>query len=76
MVEPGQTLLDAGLAAGPAMPHSCTVGNCGDCMVRLRSGEIAQNEPNCLTPQQRSEGYVLTCVGCPLAGVTVDIADP
>ncbi|MFD5139153.1 hypothetical protein ACFWMX_23405 [Streptomyces sp. NPDC058378] len=25
-------------------------------MVRLRSGEVAQNEPNCLTPQQRSEG--------------------
>ncbi|MFJ2292481.1 hypothetical protein ACIOG7_12395 [Streptomyces sp. NPDC087894] len=45
-------------------------------MVRLRSGEVAQNEPNCLTPQQRSEGYVLTCVGCPLSGVTVDIADP
>lgn len=76
MVEPGQTLLDAGLAAGLAMPHSCTVGNCGDCMVRLRSGEVAQSEPNCLTPQQRSEGYVLTCVGCPLSGVTVDIAEP
>ncbi|MFJ8858980.1 2Fe-2S iron-sulfur cluster-binding protein [Streptomyces sp. NPDC102451] len=76
VVEPGQTLLEAGLAAGLAMPHSCTVGNCGDCMVRLRSGEVAQNEPNCLTPQQKSEGYVLTCVGCPLSGVTVDIAVP
>ncbi|SCK45090.1 hypothetical protein B046DRAFT_04501 [Streptomyces sp. LamerLS-316] len=76
MVEPGQTLLEAGLAAGLAMPHSCTVGNCGDCMVRLRGGEVVQGEPNCLTPQQKSEGYVLTCVGCPLSGVTVDIADP
>ncbi|MEU0645882.1 2Fe-2S iron-sulfur cluster-binding protein [Streptomyces umbrinus] len=75
VVEPGQTLLDAGLAAGLPMPYSCTVGNCGDCMVRLRAGEITQNEPNCLTPQQRADGYVLTCVGCPLSKVTLDIAD-
>lgn len=76
VVEPGQTLLDAGLAAGLAMPHSCTVGNCGDCMVRLRSGEVTQNEPNCLTPRQQADGDVLTCVSCPLSKVTLDIADP
>jgi len=76
MVKPGQTLLDAGLAAGLPMPHSCTVGNCGDCMVRLHSGEVTQNEPNCLTPQQQADGYVLTCVGCPHSKVTLDIADP
>ncbi|MEU9896910.1 2Fe-2S iron-sulfur cluster-binding protein [Streptomyces phaeochromogenes] len=76
VVEPGQTLLDAGLAAGLPMPYSCTVGNCGDCMVRLRGGEVTQNEPNCLTPQQKADGYVLTCVGCPLSKVTLDIAEP
>ncbi|MFD3378288.1 MULTISPECIES: 2Fe-2S iron-sulfur cluster-binding protein [unclassified Streptomyces] len=75
VVEPGQTLLDAGLAAGLPMPYSCTVGNCGDCMVRLRGGEVTQNEPNCLTPAQKADGYVLTCVGCPLSKVTLDIAD-
>jgi ferredoxin-NADP reductase len=76
LVEPGQTLLDAGLAAGLPMPFSCTVGNCGDCMVRLRGGEVTQNEPNCLTPRQKADGYVLTCVGSPLSKVTVDITDP
>ncbi|MGO1053336.1 FAD-binding oxidoreductase [Crossiella sp. CA198] len=76
VVEPGQTLLDAGLAAGLPMPYSCTVGNCGDCMVKLRTGQVAMNEPNCLTPQQQADGYVLTCVGCPLAKVTLDIAEP
>jgi uncharacterized protein len=73
VVEPGQTLLDAGLAAGLSMPYSCTVGNCGDCMVKLRVGEVAVNEPNCLTPQQKADGYVLTCVGCPLSKVTLDV---
>jgi uncharacterized protein len=76
VVEPGQTLLDAGLAAGLPMPYSCTVGNCGDCMVKLRSGDVAMNGPNCLTPRQKADGYVLTCVGCPLSKVTLDIAEP
>ncbi|MFD1050718.1 flavin reductase family protein, partial [Kibdelosporangium lantanae] len=74
VVEPGQTLLDAGLAAGLPMPFSCTVGTCGDCMVRLRGGEVTMNEPNCLTPRQLVDGYVLTCVGCPMSEVTLDIA--
>jgi uncharacterized protein len=74
VVEPGQTLLDAGLAAGWPMPYSCTVGNCGDCMVRLRSGQVSRNEPDCLTPGQRAEGLVLTCTACPLSAVTLDIA--
>lgn len=52
VVEPGQTLLDAGLAAGLPMPYSCTVGNCGDCLVRLRDGEVEMTGPNCLTPRQ------------------------
>jgi ferredoxin len=76
VVDPGQTLLDAGLVAGLPMPYSCTVGSCGDCMVRLRDGEVAQNEPNCLTPRQRAAGYVLACVGCPRSKVTLDIAEP
>jgi ferredoxin-NADP reductase/predicted pyridoxine 5'-phosphate oxidase superfamily flavin-nucleotide-binding protein len=76
VVEPGQTLLDAGLASGLPMPYSCTVGNCGDCMVRLRGGEVAMNGPNCLTPTQKADGYVLTCVGFPLSKVTLDIAEP
>ncbi|WP_327687964.1 2Fe-2S iron-sulfur cluster-binding protein [Streptomyces tubercidicus] len=76
VVEAGQTLLDAGLASGLPMPHSCTVGNCGECLVRLRSGEVTQNEPNCLTADQKADGYVLACVSCPLSKVTLDIADP
>ncbi|SFQ07157.1 hypothetical protein SAMN05421854_108363 [Amycolatopsis rubida] len=76
VVEPGQTLLDAGLAAGLPMPYSCTVGNCGDCMVKLCGGEVAMNGPNCLTPRQKADGYILTCMSCPMSKVTLDIAEP
>lgn len=74
VVEPGQALLDAGLAAGLPMPYSCTVGNCGDCVVKLRGGQVAMNGPNCLTPRQEADGHVLTCVGSPLSEVVLDIA--
>ncbi|MFH8442021.1 2Fe-2S iron-sulfur cluster-binding protein [Streptomyces sp. NPDC018026] len=76
VVEPGQTLLDAGLAAGLPMPYSCTVGNCGDCMARVRDGEVTQPEHTCLTPEQKAGGWVLTCVGCPVSAVALDISDP
>ncbi|WP_306207057.1 pyridoxamine 5'-phosphate oxidase family protein [Actinoplanes sp. RD1] len=63
VVEPGQTLLDAGLAAGLPMPFSCTVGSCGECVMRLRSGRV--------TPPP-ADGRVLTCVSSPESEVTLD----
>ncbi|MBM7077262.1 2Fe-2S iron-sulfur cluster-binding protein [Micromonospora humida] len=74
-VEPGQSLLDAGLAAGIDLPFSCTVGTCGECVVRLRRGDVVVSGPNCLTPQQRAAGYTLTCAGQPLSEVAIDLAD-
>ncbi|WP_432091701.1 2Fe-2S iron-sulfur cluster-binding protein [Streptomyces sp. NRRL F-5630] len=76
VVEPGQTLLDAGLAAGLPLPYSCTVGSCGECAVRVRGGEVAQPDHTCLTPEQRGRGQVLACVSCPLSRVTLDLAEP
>lgn len=57
----GQTLLEAGLAAGLSMPFSCAMGGCAACKVRLVDGDVVQEEPNCLTESERAEGYVLAC---------------
>src|SRR5690606_29314364 len=43
-VEPGQTLLEAGLAAGADLPFSCAMGGCGACKVRLVSGAVYTEE--------------------------------
>jgi ring-1,2-phenylacetyl-CoA epoxidase subunit PaaE len=64
-VEPGQTVLEAGLAAGIEMPFSCAMGGCGTCRVRLTAGDVQMEEPNCLSRAEREQGYVLTCVGRP-----------
>jgi ring-1,2-phenylacetyl-CoA epoxidase subunit PaaE len=64
-VEPGQTILEAALAAGVDMPFSCAMGGCGACRVRLTGGDVRMEEPNCLSRAEREQGYVLTCVGRP-----------
>ena len=59
----GQTILDAAIAAGAPLPFSCAVGGCGACKVKLDSGTVDVETPNCLTREERAAGYVLTCVG-------------
>ncbi|GAA2575269.1 hypothetical protein GCM10010435_58910 [Winogradskya consettensis] len=72
-VAAGQTLLDAGLEAALPLPYSCTVGSCGECRIRLTSGEVTMAEPNCLSPADRDNGYILACVAQPRTAVTVEI---
>lgn len=72
---PGQTLLEAGLAAGVEMPFSCTMGGCAACKVKLLEGEVASDEPNCLTESERAEGWVLTCVSRAAGPVTLEIEE-
>lgn len=69
----GVTLLEAGLSASLPMPYSCTVGGCGTCLVRLLSGEVRLEEPNCLSQEERASGMVLACVSRPLSAVAVEV---
>ena len=64
-VAPGERLLEASLAAGLDMAHSCTLGGCGACMVWLERGEVDLDEPNCLSPEERAAGKILICVARP-----------
>ena len=59
---PGETILEAGLRGGAALPFSCAMGGCGACRVRLQSGSVVMDEPHCLTAEERQDGVILTCV--------------
>lgn len=72
-VEPGQTLLEAGLAAGAALPYSCAMGGCGACRVRLTDGEVTLDAPNCLTDRERADGFILACVARPKRACAVQV---
>jgi ferredoxin-NADP reductase len=70
--KPGETILDAGLGAGLDLSYSCAMGGCASCRVRVTRGTVEMEEPNCLSPEEREQGYVLACVACPTSNVEVD----
>jgi ring-1,2-phenylacetyl-CoA epoxidase subunit PaaE len=63
-VRPGDTLLDAALNAGIALPFSCCSGGCGACRVHITDhlGHVVLDEPNSVTPEDRSRGDVPACL--------------
>lgn len=72
MQQPGESILDAGLREAVALRYSCTVGGCAACRVRVVSGAVALNEPNCLTPEERAQGYTLACSAFALEPVVIE----
>lgn len=72
-VPPGQSILEAALDAGLAMPFSCGMGGCGKCRMRVTEGEVEMEEPNCLSEDEKRAQWVLTCVGRPTCRTAVGI---
>jgi CDP-4-dehydro-6-deoxyglucose reductase len=70
----GRAVLDAALAAGLNLPHSCKSGHCASCRARLISGEI--HYPNGRTPglteQEARQGYILLCQARPRSDLAVE----
>jgi ring-1,2-phenylacetyl-CoA epoxidase subunit PaaE len=75
-VAPGQTLLEAAVAASVPLDYSCTMGGCGACAVRLVRGEVVLDEPNCLSEAERSANVILACVARPCTDVAVEPLGP
>ena len=68
-----QTVLEAALAAGLLLPHSCRDGACGACKGKVLEGVIDQGRhaEGALTAAERAEGYALFCCAKPLSDLTV-----
>jgi ferredoxin len=64
-IAPGETLLEAALAAGIDAPCSCTEGHCGTCMSWLRSGEVSMAAPQALSKRNIEKGWILACQSRP-----------
>lgn len=73
-VREDERVLDAALAAGLNLPHSCKSGHCASCRARLRSGEIRYPGPRPLglTEAEAAEGEVLLCQASPRSDLVVE----
>lgn len=68
-----QTLLQAGLAAGIALPWSCRTGTCRTCISQLVEGRIEYRvEWPGLSYEEKAEGFILPCVAEARSDVTVN----
>jgi ferredoxin len=71
---PTQTILQAALAAGLRLPHSCRNGTCRACIAPLLAGQIDYLiEWPGLSREEKAEGLILPCAACPRSDLTIDV---
>jgi CDP-4-dehydro-6-deoxyglucose reductase len=71
-----EPILDAAQRAGIALEYSCRTGRCSTCKGRVRFGTtIALHDELGLSPDERGNGWILTCVRAAASNVELDIQD-
>lgn len=75
-VTDGEALLDAALRAHVTLAYSCRTGRCSTCKGKVKSGSTAAlHDELGLTPQERADGWVLTCVRAATSDVELEVED-
>lgn len=63
------SLLELAEAAGVALDYGCRAGNCGECLVTVREGQVVHlHEPGAAVPA----GQCLPCIGVPRGDVVLE----
>jgi CDP-4-dehydro-6-deoxyglucose reductase len=73
-VASGEPVLQAALAAGLNLPHSCKSGHCSSCRARLVAGEVyyPNGRPLGITEEEAQSGQVLLCQARPRSDLVVE----
>ena len=76
--EKDQPLVEVAEKAGVEIPTNCTSGNCGTCLVRLKSGEIDYPDPlpPGLDKSLVEDGGVLSCCMQAAGVCDIDVIPP
>ena len=74
----GETLLEAGLRAGLALPYDCRAGGCGRCLCTVLHGrvDLGPYQPAALTEAMRARGQALMCCAVALEDVELEVEVP
>jgi len=67
----GETVLTTLEKAGYALPNNCRAGACGECKVKVKSGQFDQGMvlDMALSKEERNNGYGLMCMAKPISDV-------
>jgi NAD(P)H-flavin reductase/ferredoxin len=71
----GETLLEAGLRQGIALPYECRNGGCGKCLCTVLHGQVDFGiyQRSALSDEQRARGEALMCCATPLSDVEIEV---
>jgi CDP-4-dehydro-6-deoxyglucose reductase len=74
LVEGNDTVLEAALRSGIPLNYGCSNGNCGDCKVRLLSGQITKVHPHdfSLKESEKANGEFLMCSYTPVTDIVIE----
>jgi len=72
----GETLLEAGLRAGLALPFDCRAGGCGRCLCTVLNGrvDLGAYQQSALSGAMRARGQALMCCAVAEDDVEIDVA--
>lgn len=71
-----ESLLDAALRQHVVLDYSCRTGRCSSCKGRVVSGEtVAMQDELGLSAEERSQGFILTCVRRACSPVALEVDD-
>jgi len=75
--EPGQTVLEAAMAAGLVLPYSCRTGACSTCKGKVLEGEFDAGPypAQALAPEELAKGYTLFCQARPQSDMVVEATE-
>ena len=74
IVEDDETILEAGLREGFALPYGCRNGACGACKGKVLSGQLDYgiHSANALKDEDKAQGRALFCRARPLSDLTIE----
>ncbi len=71
-LEPEETILEASERIGVDIDYSCRVGTCGECVVKLLSGNVTMETDDGLDPDDKAAGMILACQAIAEQDVSVE----
>lgn len=73
----GETILEAALREGVALPYGCRNGACGACKGTVLAGQLDYGEysPNALKDTEKSLGRALFCRARPLSDLGIEVKE-
>lgn len=74
-VRQGETILDAGLRQGLALPYECRNGGCGLCVCSIEQGQYEHRpyQRSALPDADKARGKALMCCAVPQADMAIEV---